>query len=163
VSVINIEKDPAALSMTVTAEFEASVDRAWQLWADPRQLERWWGPPTFPATVVDHDLVPGGRVSYYMTGPAGEQPRGWWQVRDVEPPHRLTFEDGFADASGSPDPTMPTMQVEVTLDQATPATTRMVIRSTFASAEQMDQLISMGMEEGMAEALGQIDTVLASV
>ena len=47
--------------MTITAEFDATVERSWQLWADPRQLERWWGPPTYPATVVEHDLVPGGR------------------------------------------------------------------------------------------------------
>ena len=85
----NIIKDPAALTMTITAELDVPVERAWQLWADPRQLERWWGPPTYPATVVDHDLVPGGRVTYFMTGPDGDLPHSQWEVLAVDPPKRL--------------------------------------------------------------------------
>jgi uncharacterized protein YndB with AHSA1/START domain len=70
-TVTSIRKDPAALSMTITTEFDSPIGRVWQLWENPRQLERWWGPPTYPATVVDHDLTPGGKVSYFMTGPDG--------------------------------------------------------------------------------------------
>ena len=78
-TVTAVRKDPAALTMTLDAEFEASPERVWQLWADPRQLERWWGPPTYPATVTSHDLRAGGRVEYHMTGPEGDQPRGYWE------------------------------------------------------------------------------------
>ena len=74
-TVTSVHKDPEALTMTITAEFDAPVEQVWQMWADPRQLERWWGPPTYPATVVDHDLTPGGRVTYFMTGPEGDKPR----------------------------------------------------------------------------------------
>src|SRR6195952_3347628 len=95
-TVTNLQKDPEALTMRITAEFDAPVERAWQLWADPRQLERWWGPPTYPATVVDHDLTVGGRVSYFMTGPEGDRSNGWWEILRVEPPNRLELKDGFA-------------------------------------------------------------------
>ena len=67
-TVTAIRKDPDALTMTVNAEFDAPADRVWQLWADPRQLERWWM-PTYPATVDSHDLRPGGRVAYHIPGP----------------------------------------------------------------------------------------------
>jgi uncharacterized protein YndB with AHSA1/START domain len=60
-SVTSVEKDYENLALTVVADFDAPVERVWQLWADPRQLERWWGPPTFPATVEGHDLTPGRR------------------------------------------------------------------------------------------------------
>lgn len=83
---------------------------------NPRQLERWWGPPTYPATFVDHDLTPGGTVTYFMTGPEGDQPRGWWRVVAVNAPHSLEFEDGFADDAGKPNQDMPTMTIRVTLD-----------------------------------------------
>ena len=76
-TVTAVQKDASALSMTVVADFAASPERVWQLWSDPRQLERWWGPPTYPATVDSHDLQPGGRVTYHMTGPGGDQPRGY--------------------------------------------------------------------------------------
>jgi uncharacterized protein YndB with AHSA1/START domain len=159
-SVTSVHKDPATMTMTITAEFEAPIGRVWQLWANPRQLEQWWGPPTYPATVVDHDLTPGGRVSYFMTGPEGDQPRGWWRVLNVDAPHRLDFEDGFADDAGDPNPEMPTMIIRVALDEQPGGGTRMAIETTFPSKETMDQMISMGMEEGMTAAVGQIDELL---
>ena len=100
--------------MTLTAEFDASPERVWQLWADPRQLERWWGPPTYPATFTEHDLTPGGRVEYHMTGPNGDQPRGYWEILEVDPPHRLVFRDGFANEDGTPNPDFPMTTARVT-------------------------------------------------
>ena len=84
-SVTAVRKDARAHTLRIEAEFEATPARVWQLWADPRQLERWWGPPTYPATVDAHDLRAGGRVAYHMTGPEGDQPRGYWEVLEVEP------------------------------------------------------------------------------
>jgi uncharacterized protein YndB with AHSA1/START domain len=39
--------------------------------------------------------------------------------------------------------------------------TRMEMRSVFASREQMEQLVSMGMTEGIEQAVGQMDALLA--
>jgi uncharacterized protein YndB with AHSA1/START domain len=161
-TVTNVQKDPEAKTMTITAEFDASIKRVWQLWEDPRELERWWGPPTYPATFVDHDLAPGAIVNYFMTGPEGDKPHGWWRVLTVDPPHSLAFEDGFADESGKPNPDMPTMIIRVALDEQPGGGTRMAIETTFPSLEAMEQMVSMGMEEGMAAAIGQIDELLRS-
>jgi uncharacterized protein YndB with AHSA1/START domain len=160
-TVTDVRKDPDNLTMTVTAELDATVERAWQLWADPRQLERWWGPPTFPATVEDHDLVTGGRVTYFMTGPEGDTHRGWWHVLAVDPPKRLELKDGFADDSGAPNPDMPTMTMVMTLTERDGGGTVMAIETQFPSVEAMEKLVSMGMEEGMMAAMGQIDAILA--
>ena len=156
-SVTSVDKNPEALTMSITATFDASVEQVWRVWADPRQLERWWGPPTYPATVVDHELTPGGAVTYFMTGPEGDQPRGWWRVLAVESPHRLEFEDGFADGAGEPDPGMPTMIIRVSLSERDDGGTTMVIETTFPTLEAMEKLVAMGMEEGMTLAVGQID------
>ena len=75
-TVLDVRRDPEALTITVTAEFAAPRDRVWQLYADPRQLERWWGPPEWPATFERHEIVPGGVATYYMTGPDGEKAPG---------------------------------------------------------------------------------------
>jgi uncharacterized protein YndB with AHSA1/START domain len=144
----------------VIADFAAPAERVWQLWADPRQLERWWGPPTFPATVEEHDLTPGGAVSYFMTTPDGERYRGYWRITSVDPAKSLEFVDGFADAAGAPNPERPTTTVRVRLTEHGGGT-RMVLRSTFDSREQMDSVISMGAVEGLQLALGQIDALLA--
>lgn len=160
--VIQVLKDPSALTLTVTAELAAPVERAWQLVADPRQLERWWGPPQYPATVVEHDLTPGGWVRYYMTGPTGDQPRGWWRVLSMDPPGSLEVEDGFADAQGNPDQSMPSMTIRFTF-QSAPVGTLMTTVTTFPSIEAMERLLAMGMEEGIKAAAGQIDGILGTV
>ena len=43
-TVWNVEKNAAAKTMVITAEFKTPIINVWQLWADPRLLERWWGP-----------------------------------------------------------------------------------------------------------------------
>jgi len=160
-TVKDVEKDPANLTMVVTAEFDSPVERVWQLWADPRQLERWWGPPTYPATVVDHHLEPGGTVTYFMTGPEGDKHQGWWRVLAVDAPRSLELEDGFADDTGAPNPDLPTTTMRMVLS-AQSGLTRMVITTTFPSREAMDQLVQMGMDEGLRAALAQMDDILAA-
>ena len=159
-SVISVEKDVEALTLTLVAEFAAPVDRVWELWADPRRLERWWGPPTYPATVEEHELRPGGRVTYFMTSPEGERHHGWMEITAVEPPLALRFREGFADEHGTPADGMPSTTMDVRLTERD-GVTRMELRAAFDSREGMDQLVAMGMPEGLREAVGQIDALLA--
>jgi uncharacterized protein YndB with AHSA1/START domain len=159
-SVISVDKDFDSLTLTLVAEFDAPIERVWQLWADPRKLERWWGPPSYPATVESHDLTAGGDVTYFMTGPAGETSRGWWRVTSVDPPKSLEFTDGFADQDGTPIAGMPTTSVQVQLTEHDGGT-RMVVRSVFDSREQMERLVRMGATEVFVQAVSQMDALLA--
>jgi uncharacterized protein YndB with AHSA1/START domain len=159
-SVTNVRKDTENLTMTITAEFDEPVDRVWQLWDNPRLLERWWGPPTYPATVEKHDLTPGGEVTYFMTGPEGDTPHGWWRVVAVEAPHRLEFEDGFADDTGKPNLDLPVTTNRVTLEEQPRGRTRMQLETAFPSVAAMQQMIEMGMEEGIQQAMSQMDGLL---
>jgi uncharacterized protein YndB with AHSA1/START domain len=160
-TVTAVRKDPDALTLTLDAEFDAPAERVWQLWADPRQLERWWGPPTYPATFTKHDLAPGSRIEYHMTGPEGDQPKGWWEITEVEPPRRLAFRDGFSNDDGSPNTDMPVNTVKVTIEERGGGRTTMSIQSIYASTSAMEQQLAMGMEQGLTEAVGQIDAILA--
>jgi uncharacterized protein YndB with AHSA1/START domain len=160
-SVTSLDKDFDSLTLTLVADFDAPIERVWQLWADPRRLERWWGPPSHPATVEEHDLTPGGAVTYFMTGPDGETYRGWWRIRSVDPPKSLEFTDGFADQDGTPSADLPTTTVRMRLT-AHASGTRMELRSAFDSREQMEQLLSMGVAEGLQQAVGQMDALLVN-
>ena len=160
-TVTAVRKDPEALTMTLTAEFDASPERVWDLWADPRQLERWWGPPTWPATFTAHDLAPGGHVEYHMTGPTGDEAHGFWDIVEVDPPRRLVFLDGFANDDGTPNDDFPRNEGRVTIEPIDAGRTRMSIESRFPSTEAMEQVLAMGMEEGLTQAVGQIDAILA--
>ena len=159
-TVTTVHKDPENLTMTMCVELDTTVERAWQLWADPRQLERWWGPPTHPATFVDHDFRPGGEATYFMTSPEGEKFHGWWEFVSVDAPRRLEVKEGFAHDDGTRNDDLPTGGLVVTL-QDRDGTTVVDITSYFASLDEMNQLLDMGQEEGMVQAFGQIEAILA--
>jgi uncharacterized protein YndB with AHSA1/START domain len=160
VTVISVVRDAEARTLTITARFDAPIGRVWQVWSDPRQLERWWGPPMYPATVMEHDLAPGGAVNYYMTGPDGERHGGWFRVRAVDPPHNLELDAGVADADGSPIADSPTAVIGVVLSELAGGGTQMIITTAWASDEAMEQMLATGMEAGVTAAVGQIDELL---
>jgi uncharacterized protein YndB with AHSA1/START domain len=161
VTVIAVTKDADALTMTITARFAAPIERVWELWSDPRQLERWWGPPDYPARVFEHDLRAGGSVSYVLTGEDSDRHGGYWRLRSVDPPRRLEFEDGFADEHGRPEGALPATVVRVALAEAGTGT-EMGIVFTFPSREAMEQMLARGFEAGLTGSVGQIDALLAA-
>jgi uncharacterized protein YndB with AHSA1/START domain len=157
--VTDVEKDVDALTLTITAEFDADAERLWALWADPRQLERWWSPPSHSSTFVEHELTVGARTTYFMTGPDGERHHGYWRIEEVDPPHRLRIKDDEVDDEGKPVDEGPTAMI-VTIAEGD-GTATMSIQTHFADRKSMEQTIEMGLERGMTETLNQIDPLLA--
>jgi len=158
-TVVSVDTNRDTLTVTVISDFDAPVERVWGLWTDPRKLERWWGPPSYPATFETHNLVPGGEVRYYMTGPEGEQHAGLWRVTAVDPPGWLQFDDVFADPSGEPDTDLPVTQVSIELIEHRGGT-RMVMRSKLESLEDLERWLSNGTREGQEQAVAQMDVLL---
>ena len=158
--VIHSETDPEAASYRIVSEFAAPVDRVWRLWEDPRQVERWWGPPGYPASFLRHDFTVPGASIYHMPGPDGAPTYAGWRFLEIDPPHRLRIENGFADEHGAPAGDIPWNRFDVALE-AIEGGTRMTITASFDSPEVLDLMLGYGMVEGMTAALGQIDTILA--
>ncbi|BCW37664.1 activator of HSP90 ATPase [Arthrobacter sp. StoSoilA2] len=159
-TVVSVDKNTEALSLTVVAEFDAGVQRVWKIWEDPRQLERWWGAPTVPATFETHDFTPGGKAAYYMTVPDGTKAHGWWQFTSINAPDHLEFDYGFADDQGTPMGEHGAAHATVKLEPIGDRT-RMTMSTRFDSEEQLQMMSDMGMEEGLREAIGQVDALLA--
>ena len=88
-TVTNVQNDPEKLTMALTAEFEATPERIWQLWADPRQLERWWGYPGFSTTMTKVELRPGGEIEFrFLT------------IEDLEMALKMDMDKGIAYSLG---------------------------------------------------------------
>lgn len=160
--ILSVEADAAALTLTLVSEHAVSVARLWAAWADPRQLERFWGPPCWPATFSRHALEVGARSQYCMTGPEGQTVHGYWVVERVDPPQAFAILDGFATADGAPDETQPTCRTAVRFE-AIDGGARQIIETRFPSVEAMERLTAMGMADGLRAALGQMDAVLADL
>ena len=87
--ITSVTSDTETLTLTVIGEYPVPVQRLWDAWADPRQLEKFWGPETWPATFTRHDMKVGGRSEYQMTGPDGSTSRGWWRFVAIDPVERI--------------------------------------------------------------------------
>ena len=160
--ITSVDKDLNALTMTVVADFPLPVRRLWDAYADPRQLEKFWGPPGWPATFTRHDLAPGGRSAYTMTGPEGERSGGYWEFLAVDAPRSFEVRDGFTQPDGTPNAEMPSMRMVFTFEE-TSGGSRVTTTNSFNSLEELEQLLGMGMEEGLRAAMGQMDAVMADL
>jgi uncharacterized protein YndB with AHSA1/START domain len=150
-----ITKDPGNLTLTVVADFPVTQQRLWEAWTDPRQLERFWGPPFAPATFTHHDFTVGGRAEYFLTGSNGEKWSGSWKFAAIDPIDSFEAQDG---ADNTEDENLPA-SIKFTFE-ATPTGSRMTSVNSFSSLEAMEQTLP-GMEEGLRAALPQLDTLLA--
>ncbi len=109
-----------------------------------------------------HDAAAGGLSLYAMTGPEGDVSRGYWHWVSVDPHKSFEVRDGFALPNGSPDSAMPWMRMVFDF-AATPEGSRLTTTTHFNSADELAQLLQMGMEEGMRLAMGQMDDVLTDL
>lgn len=157
--VTDVITDAENLTMTVVADLAAPVERVWDAYSDPRQLERFWGPPGWPATFTHWDPTVGGKANYTMNGPRGEKASGTWEFLNIDGPNGFEVLDAFADEDGTPNPDLPSMRMTFTFTP-TAEGTRMVNTSYFASAEALEQVVAMGAVEGTTLAMSQLDAVL---
>ncbi|MFS0792511.1 SRPBCC family protein [Microbacterium sp. 1P10AE] len=157
--VTSVETDTESLTMTLVADFPVGPERLWAVFTDPRQLERFWGPPGWPSTFDAFDFTPGGWAKYHMTSPTGERAGGAWEFVSIDPPRGFEVIDSFADDNGEPIEGMPSMHMVFTFE-ATPEGSRMTNVSSFASADALEQVVAMGAVEGSTLAMNQLDVVL---
>jgi len=160
--VTDVTTDADALTMTLTAEFAAPIERLWKAFTDPRQLERFWGPPGWPATFTAFDLSVGGRADYHMTSPKGEKAGGSWEFLEIDEPKGFSVLDSFVGEDGRPAEGMPTMRT-VFAFEPTASGAKLVNTSYFTSADALEQVVAMGGVEGSTMALNQLDRVLQSL
>lgn len=160
--VTKVTKDPDKLTMTVIADFPVPLRRLWDAYADPRQLEKFWGPEQWPATFTRHDMAVGGRSNYHMTGPDGEVSGGYWEFVSVDAPNSFEVIDGFLGPDGEPNTQMPSMRMVYRFEE-TETGSRMIGTMHFNSLEELEQLLGMGMEEGMLSAMAHMDAVITDL
>lgn len=158
-AITSIDTDHDELTTTIVAEFPVPVTRLWQAYVDPQQIEKFWGPPTWPATFTRHDVRPGGRSEYHMTGPDGEKAGGFWEFVSVDPPRAFEVRDGFANDDGTPNTELPGMRMVFEFAE-TDSGSRLTTTTYFTSPDALEHLLEMGMLEGTREAMGQIDNVV---
>ncbi|MFE7196703.1 SRPBCC family protein [Microbacterium oxydans] len=157
--VTDVITDADNLTMTVVADFTAPIERVWSAYSDPRQLERFWGPPGWPATFTAWDYTVGGRAQYSMNGPRGEKSSGSWEFISIDAPNAFEVIDSFVDENGTPLDGFPAQRMTFAFE-STADGTRMTTTSHFDSVDALEQVVEMGQVEGIKMAMAQLDAVL---
>ena len=134
--VTDVTNDAEALTMTLTAEFDAPLSRVWQLYADPRQLEKWWNPPGYPLTIVDHDLSVGGFVRAFVISPRAEGQRVLADHRRGRP-RSMAWEDELPRRPGRTQPDITPTSMQLALSERAGGGTVMTVVVAFVDAESM--------------------------
>jgi uncharacterized protein YndB with AHSA1/START domain len=164
----NVIKDLENKTLTIERSFDAPKARVWQAYADKDFFEKWWGPEGWETTTKEFNFVPGGRVHYAMKCVDenqvewfGQESWGMMLIESVSDGNSFTYKDYFTDADGTLNQTMPVLTITNTFVEEE-GKTKLVSTSVADSAEQIEELIKMGMLEGFDSQLGKLDAIFAA-
>ncbi|MES1225610.1 MAG: SRPBCC domain-containing protein [Bacteroidota bacterium] len=146
-------------TIMVIREFAANPDRVWEAWTKPELLDQWWAPKPWKTNTVSMDFRDGGTWLYYMQGPDGSRHycRADYKLITVN----KSFEglDAFCDEQGNINHDFPRMNWKTEFSK-TSIGTKVDIKITFSSLEDLEKIIEMGFKEGFTSALGNLDQYL---
>jgi uncharacterized protein YndB with AHSA1/START domain len=146
--------DPPVLTLART--FAAPPELVFRAWTECERLKRWFGPKGWELTFCELDLRPGGVWSYCMSGPGGMESWGRAVYRDIVPHERIVYTDAFCDAEGNVNPGLPQTTVTILFDGSTDVTTR----TEFATSDDLNTLLSMGVVKGFSETWDRLAALL---
>jgi len=152
-------KDEKNATLTIERVFPAPRHRVWQAFTDAAILDQWWAPKPWKAETITMDFRVSGHWHYAMKGPDGETHYGRTNYLEIEPERFYRAHDVFADASGAANESLPQQRFDTTFT-AEEGATRVVVVSRYASLADLEQIIAMGMQEGLTMAQDQLEALL---
>lgn len=162
-----VTKDLENKTLTIERSFDAPQELLWQYFADKERFEKWWGPEGWETTCKEFNFAPGGRVHYGMKCVDenqgewfGQESWGVMSIEEIDAPNSFTYTDYFSDADGTLNKDMPALVVVNEFSEADGRST-FRSRSVADSAEQIEQLLAMGMVEGFSSQLNKLDALFA--
>lgn len=163
---VKVTKDLENKKLVIEFEANGPRDKVWQAYADKTMFEKWWGPEGWETTTKEFTFEPGGKVHYGMK--CVDERQGEWfgqtswgvmMVQSVDAPNSFTYKDYFSDEQGVLNEEMPALTVTNEFIEEN-GKTKIISTSYADSAEQIEQLIQMGMIEGFSSQLAKLDALL---
>jgi len=141
--------------------FAASVERVWEAWTNSELLDKWWGPLPYKAVTHNFSFTEGGAWRYTMEGPEGDKHYCINTYHTINPVKEFTAEDAFCNEDWSINTDLPKAAWKVEF-KPTDGGTTVFVTTTYASAQDLETVVKMGMKEGFDMGLNQLEALLAS-
>jgi uncharacterized protein YndB with AHSA1/START domain len=154
-------------TLIVERTFDATKDRVWEAYSNPDILRRWWGPTGWETEIKHMEFKEGGYWHYGMTCMDktqtdwfGKTSWGKGIFGKITPKDSFEYTDIFCDENGDPTPDMPASRTVLTLTERDGRTT-LVTRTEYATAEALEMVLAMGMQEGYSQTMDNLDAILS--
>ena len=151
--------DTEKATMTVIREFAGKRQLVWDCYTKSELLDRWFAPKPLTTKTKHMDFREGGYWLYAMVDPGGQEYWGRSDYQTIDPIDNYTALDGFCDETGALNPDLPRAGWDVTFTDASRGTLVTTI-VTYSSAEALQQVIDMGMKDGLTSTLERLDELL---
>ncbi len=147
--------------LNVTREFAAPIARVWDAYTKSELLDQWWAPRPWKARTKTMNFEEGGHWLYAMVGPEGEEHWGRMDFISIQHHKKFVAQDVFCDADGNPNSELPSASFTTSFREAGDHTIVNII-TKYPSDEQLEQVINMGMKEGLTMAMENLDELLSN-
>jgi uncharacterized protein YndB with AHSA1/START domain len=151
--------DQKTSTLTIRREFAGPRQLVWDCHTQSALLDRWFAPKPLTTKTKHMAFEEGGYWHYAMVTPDGQEYWSRMDYRAIHPIDSYVTLDGFSDETGVINPDMPRARWDVTftdLNKHTLVTT--VVQ--YNSPEDVQKVMDMGMQEGMASTLERLDELL---
>lgn len=155
--------DKANGTLTIRREFAAGQQLVWDCHTKRELLDQWFAPKPLSTRTKSMEFRDGGHWHYAMITPDGDEYWNRLDYQSVSPISGYTAKDGFCDATGAVNPDMPRSDWTVSFAEVTTDKTLVTTQVVYASVEDMQKSIDMGLEGGMASTLERLDELLPSL
>lgn len=149
-------------TITVKREFAAKRPLVWDCHTKSELLDKWFAPKPLTTKTKSMDFSEGGHWHYAMVDPSGTEYWGYTEYVNINPIDSYKTLDGFSDESGAINPDLPRANWVVTFtDKGDHTLVQTVV--TYPSLEGMEQVLQMGMKEGLTSTLERLDELLQTI
>lgn len=154
--------DKDAHSITVRREFAAGRQLVWDCHTKSELLDRWFAPKPLTTRTKHMDFREGGYWHYAMIMPDGQEYWSRIDYKTINPIDDYTARDGFSDETGEINKDMPRSDWHVTFSDAGDRTLVTTVVQ-YASADDLQKVIDMGMKDGIQSTMDRLDELLAEL
>lgn len=158
-----ITKKPDSNQLVFERTFDAPKERVFDAFTSADALAQWWGPRGWETTTKELSVEPGGRWHYGMK--CVDESQGDWfgqtswglsVYETIDEPNGFTYTDYFSDELGVINESMPKTKSEMVFETVEGGT-KLTSTITCESREAYDQLVNMGMLEGLSETWDRLE------
>lgn len=148
-------EQPSPREVVFSRVLDAPRELVWRMWSELQHVHEWYGPEGFTTTTYEFDFAPGGVWRHTMHGPDGTDYPTCITYREIDPPSRLVYDNGWELTDAPLD-----FRVVVTLE-AIGNRTAISIHMTFESAEALRVAVERyGVMDGGSQTLDRMARTL---